>query len=53
VLRHDEDGDAAIAPQPTLASLDALILQAKGIDAHRRGRRPTAAGAPAPSCRRS
>ncbi len=40
VLRS-EDGDPAVAPAPTLAHLEALVLQARGIDA-----RLTVAGHP-------
>lgn len=34
VIRHAEANGAAIAPQPTLTSLDALLVRAKGADAH-------------------
>lgn len=34
VLRRTEENGGAIAPQPTLTSLDALLLRAKGADAH-------------------
>jgi signal transduction histidine kinase len=33
VLRHDEDGTAPTAPQPTLTHLEALIVRAKGSGA--------------------
>ena len=34
VLRDDEQGDAPLAPQPTLTYLDALLVRAMGTDAH-------------------
>jgi signal transduction histidine kinase len=34
VLRSGEQSDGPLAPQPTLTALDAMIIRAKGTDAH-------------------